>query len=100
MPYIRSIVYIKEKKEDLNDFEHGLVVWAGLSISETPDLLGVPRTNISRFTENGPKKRTYPVSCRFVEEKNLVDVRGQRRIGRLVTDNRKATSTQITARGI
>ena len=31
------------KKGDLSDFEHGLVVgdrWAGLSISETADLLG------------------------------------------------------------
>jgi len=31
---------------------------AGLSISETADLLG--------FTENGPKKRKYPVSSSSV----------------------------------
>ncbi len=39
------------------------------------------------FTENGPKNR-----------KCLVDVRGQRRMGRLVRDDRKATVTQITTR--
>ncbi len=38
------------------------------------------------FTENGLKKRKYPVS------------RGQRRMGRLVRDYRKATVTQITTR--
>ncbi len=58
------------------------------------------------FTENGPKKRKYQVSgsCRTVEEnpssggKLFVDVRVQRRMGRLVRDDRKATVTQITTR--
>ena len=39
------------KKGDLSDFERGLVVGArraGLSISETADLLGFSRTTISR----------------------------------------------------
>jgi len=39
------------KKGDLNDFERGMVVRvgrAGLSISETADLLGYSRTTISR----------------------------------------------------
>ena len=40
------------------------------------------------FTENGLKKRNYPVSG-F----SLDDVRGQRRMGRLVGDDRKATVT-------
>ncbi len=40
------------------------------------------------------KKRKYPVSGR----KCLVDVRGQRRMGRLVRDDRKATVTQISTR--
>ena len=38
------------KKGDLSDFEHGMVVGArpaGLSISETVDLLGFSRTTIS-----------------------------------------------------
>ncbi len=42
------------------------------------------------FTENGPEKEKI--------EKCLVDVRGQRRMGRLVRDDRKATVTQITTR--
>ncbi len=45
------------------------------------------------FTENGPKKIKY-----LCGQKCLVDVRGQRRMGRLVRDDRKATVTQITTR--
>ncbi len=50
------------------------------------------------FTEKGPEKRKYPVSGSCVDEEGLVDVRGQRRIGRLVRDDRKAKVTQITTR--
>lgn len=46
------------------------------------------------FTEIGPKKRKYSVRqlCRL---KCLFDVSGQRRMGRLVQDDRKSTVTQI-----
>ncbi len=52
------------------------------------------------FTENGPKTRKYPVSCRCVDENALLmlEVRGQWRMSRLVRDDRKATVTQITTR--
>ncbi len=86
------------KKEDISDFERGMVVgarWAGLSISKT----GIFMHNHLGLTENGPKKRKYPVSGSCVDENALiVDVRGQRRMGRLVRDDRKATVTQITTR--
>lgn len=52
-----------EKKGDLSDSEHGLVVgarWAFRS-SETPALLGFSHPTISEFTENGPKKGKCPV---------------------------------------
>lgn len=55
------------KKGDFNDFEYDMddgARGAGLSISETADLqpsLG--------FTENGPKKRKYPVSNSRVDKK-------------------------------
>ncbi len=51
------------------------------------------------FTENGPKKRKYPVSGSCVDENALLmsEVRGEWG-GRLVRDDRKATVTQITAR--
>ncbi len=45
---------------------------AGLSISQTTDLLGFSHTTISRFTENGPKKRKYPVSGSCVDENVLL----------------------------
>ncbi len=70
------------EKGDLSDFECGMVVGArrtGLSISNTADLLGFSHTTISRFTENGPKKRKYPVSGSCVDENALVmsEVRGE-----------------------
>ncbi len=87
------------KKGDLSDFERGMVVGvrhAGLSISETADLLGLSCTTISRVTENGLKKRKYTVNGSCVDENALLmsEVRGE---GRLVRDDRKATVTQITA---
>ncbi len=47
------------------------------------------------FTENGPKNRKSS-ERQLCWWKCLVDVRGQRRMGRLVRDDRKATVTQIT----
>ncbi len=51
-----------------------------------------------RFTENGPKKEKMSREWQLCGRKCLVDVRGQRRMGRLVRDDRKATVTQITTR--
>ncbi len=55
-----------EKKGDLSDFEHGMVVSArrpGLSISKTADLLGFLKEKISS-------------ELQLCERKCLVDVRG------------------------
>ncbi len=49
------------------------------------------------FTENGPKQKISS-ERQLCGRKCLVDVRGQRRMGRLVRDDRKATVTQITTR--
>ncbi len=48
------------------------------------------------FTENDLKKRKYPVSGSCVDKNALLPC--QRRMGRLVRDDRKATVTQITTR--
>ncbi len=50
------------------------------------------------FTENGPKKRKYPVRGSYVDENALLMSEVQRIMGRLVRDDRKATVTQITTR--
>ncbi len=50
------------------------------------------------FTENGPKQEKISSERQLCGRKCLVDVRGQRRMGRLVRDDRKATVTQITTR--
>ncbi len=86
------------KKGDLSDFERGMVVCArraGLRISKTADLLGFSRTTISRFYRELSKKDKISCERQLCRRKGLVDIRGQRRMGRLVRDNRKVTVTQI-----
>ncbi len=86
------------KKWDLSDFERGMVVGvrrAGLSISKTADLLGFSRTIISRVYRELSKKENIQWAA-FVWTK--MPCWGQKRMCRLVRDDRKATVTQLTPR--
>ncbi len=89
------------KKGDLSDFERRMFIGArraGLSISETADLLGFSHSTICRVYREWSEKEKISSERQLCGRKCLVDVRGQRRMGRLVRDDRKTTETQITTR--
>ncbi len=86
------------EERDLSDFERGMVVGArraGLSISKTADLLGFSRTISRVYREWSEKEKIFQWAA-VVWTK--MPCWCQRRMGRLVRDDRKATVTQITTR--
>ncbi len=65
---------------------------------KTADLLRFSPTTISRVYREWSEKEKISSERQLCGRKCLVDVRGQRRMGRLVRDDRKITVTQITTR--
>ncbi len=64
---------------------------AGLSISKTVDLLEFSHTTISKVYREWSEKEKISSERQLCGPKCLFDVRGQRRMGRLVRDDRNAT---------
>jgi len=84
------------KKGDLSNFERGMVVGgrrASLSISQSAQLLRFSRRTISRvykeWFETGKTSSMWQ-SC---GRKCLVNAKGQKRMGRLIQADRRATLT-------
>ncbi len=80
------------KKGDLSDFECGLgcCCWSISKLLIYWDFHAQPSLG---FTENGPKKK---ISSEWQLYGQKMPCWSQRRMGRLVRDDRKATVTQIT----
>jgi len=72
--------------------------WAGLSISQSAQLLGFSRTNIFRVYKEWCEKGKTSSNRQSYGQKCLVDARGQRRMGRLIQADRRATLTEISTR--
>jgi len=82
------------KKCDLSNFEHGMVIGArraSLSISQSAQ--GFSRTTISRVYKEWCEKGKTSRMRQSCGRKCLVDARGQRRMGRLIQADRRATLT-------
>jgi len=84
------------KKGDLSNFDHGMVV--GARRAQSAQLLGFSSTTISSvyklWCEKGKtSSMRHPVSS---IQYAAVDARGQRRMGRLIQADRRATLTEIT----
>ncbi len=67
----------------------------GLGISKNCWSTGISRTTICRVYREWSKKEKISSEQQLCGCKGLVDVRGQRRMSRLVRDDRKAKFTQI-----
>ncbi len=85
-------VYVYIDRQILYINIHSPATW------KTADLLGFSRTTISRVYREWSEKEEISSERHLCGLKCLVDVRGQRRMGRLVRDDRKAALTQITTR--
>ncbi len=83
--WLSTIQYWHHKPDETDSF--GLV-W------RTADLLGFSTTTISRVYRERSKKYKILSERQLCERKCLVGVRGQRRMSRLVRDDRKATVTR------
>uniref|UniRef100_A0A8C5M1K7 Transposase n=1 Tax=Leptobrachium leishanense TaxID=445787 RepID=A0A8C5M1K7_9ANUR len=88
------------KQCDVTAFEHGMIVGArshGASISKTAECVKCSRAAVVKVFKEWTVSRKSGSVCANCGRQRLVNVRAERRVARLVQDNRMATVHQITA---
>ncbi|KAK3541582.1 hypothetical protein QTP86_032828 [Hemibagrus guttatus] len=86
------------KRKDLSEFDKGQIVMArplDQSISKNADLVGCSRSAVVSIYQKWSKEGTVVNQRQGHGRPRLIDVRGERRLARVIRSNRRATVVQI-----
>ena len=87
------------RSKDLSNFDKGQIVMArqlDQSIAETARLVGCSRSVVVSIYRQWSEEGQTTNRRQGVGRQRLIDVRGQRRLSRLVRTDRRSTVTQVT----
>ena len=87
------------RSKDLSDFDKGQIVMAsrlGQSISETARLVGCSRSAVESTYRQWSEEGQTTNRRQGVGRPRIIDVRGKRRLSRLIQTDRRSTVAQVT----